>query len=441
MITIDIRKNSVPANVILLSDSSTVPDTYSNYTCYNTKHLRIVPNSCTNPGTCTGNASHTHCSAGCHTHSPCNPTSHTHPYSVGGANGTAGPVGNNGAPMAAAGHTHSGSLTGGTVCFSIPTSGSHTHDTVCNAPLSRTYRMIQKTSVVNMRKKHIPFTASIMWGKNLCTMSTDFTLDTNGFNRLIKIDTCAGTNAGSTGHQHSAAGHTHSCVGMSAHSHTIGPMSTSGGGLANPAPAAPYAANHTHPTSGGSVSPQSATSSSDCDSHTHDCLSLFPATRTVGVYKHSIICQRKPGIPFNALVLWACNNTCIPSGLALADGTSCTDDFTARHLLQIPNACTNPGVNANSDTHTHSSIIHCHAEITTPHSHTMSGTTPTFGVSSRNTNTPNNTLLVSPHNHSYQPSGTSSAAPIDLPSACTGHTHGSKDHQPPGKQISLIQKL
>lgn len=441
--SISLRSNIIPNKVILLKDDCVIPRHYTTFTSYNCKYIVNVPTGATNPGTNIGNADHIHSAVGAHTHTVPG-GSHNHPCSS-----TAGDLGGNNTvhgedaqPHVSAGHGHIMTLGTTVPAITISDPGTHTHDVQNNDPLFRTYKFIQKGSIVALRESTIPFKTSFIWPKTIATIPSKFTTDANIFTRHIKgVGISPGTNGGRTTHGHANLTHNHA-LSLVSHLHSLttlanAPTHTVGFGNR------PGVPGHGHTKNTLAASNTTTNKCSDSPGHTHDTLSVNPASKESLIVKKDSISLRRIGIPFNSISFWNDTLASIPTNFGLANGTGGTDNYLGKFLVGVPDGCTNPGTNVGADTHTHNNIAHTHANITFGHTHGGTGASSTFaGQFTTHCFGPQGGIpALTGHSHAFgTTTGTTPTPGGTLPSA-GGHTHDTINLRPVSTETALIQKV
>ncbi len=433
--SVSLRKAGIPPKGIILKDDTVVPSNYTNLCSFNNKFIKQVPDACTNPGNSVGSSTHQHNSTGDHTHTVCGSLSHSHTFTTGQVSTPNTSLSCGGVDQRSD-HTHTWTTGSSSPTASATTEGNHTHDAKCNNPSHRTYRLLKRNNNVSLRSSHLPSNAYILWSKTLASIPSYFSQDTNLFNRLVKIATCPGTNGGTNNHAHSNISHHHT-VSTSSHSHGLSGNSNTNGTLGNAGKAGGVTntpESHTHPVGSYSISNAVHSGDTDCQSHTHDTLSIKPASIESTLIKQNSISIRKKPLPVGASIIWEDTLASIPAGFALADGSLGTTDYRDKYIAGIPNGCTNPGSSVGSHTHQHNAISNSHSvTLTGTHSSTgVSGSSPACGTATSGSND------AGQHTHS---AGSTNSTNINLTTDNPSHQHNSIDHKPDSIEVAIIEKI
>lgn len=147
-----------------------------------------------------------------------------------------------------------------------------------------------------------------------------------------------------------------------------------------------------------------------------------------------VVSLRGERVPPNLIVLKTLNNT-LPANFT----HNCC--FNARHIKGTPNGCTNPGVTAGANTHTHAaSAAHCHpVPGTNPHTHPFSIHTPVTGPGGCGSPNPPNPFNLKNHPHAW-PAGTSTdAAPVTINNN-PNPDHTCSNQEPTFVQTKFVEK-
>ena len=177
----DFRKDVIPQDVIVLWDKvGGIPTDYTEYTSLYGKYLKNVTDACDNPGDLVGASTHTHSCSTTHTH-PASPSDagHTHGAPSAELSSTSGTAGS-GCPMSPGQssnpHSHSGTTGTGTTTVTTDSTGAHTHDAQSNDDADIKMKFIQKDSVVNLRRKIIPFKGTILYRNTVTLVPSNYSL-------------------------------------------------------------------------------------------------------------------------------------------------------------------------------------------------------------------------------------------------------------------------
>ena len=439
----DFRKDVVPEDVIILWDKiGGIPTDYTEYASLYGKYLKNVTDACDNPGDLVGSSTHTHSCSSTHTH-PTSPSDagHTHSAPLASVDNTSGGVGS-GCPMSpghSGAHTHSGTTGTGTLTATVDSTGAHTHDAQSNDDADINMKFIQKTSVVNLRRKVIPFKGTILYRNTVTLVPTNYSLHTSLVDRFIKgvagAGSCPLVTSGSNTHTHDSQGHTHSAAGPS-HTH---PAFTSGGAspqppgiIRNTGPGSTQPLGHGHPgpASGGATIPAT---DSDSDGHTHGSIDDKPPFFDFGYIQQNVIDFRKSGIIPDGVVVWDGTLATIPNEFRLQDGSCGTDNTLDKFSRAIVNVCTNPGTTGGAATHTHASDTHTHAVVLAAHNHPQPSATANPGFTS-----PGPAAITGSHGHPI--TGGCRTVPLTL-TVDSGHTHDALSNLPESREEAFIQRL
>jgi len=445
MVSRSLRGERVPANVVLISSTSTVPCGYTLDCSYNGKYLKQIQTACTAPGTCVGATSHTHSSAGSHTHTP-GSSAHTHNITTGAdPSACFTPRANSGVTFPQKGHSHTVASGSASPTVTVGTCGSHTHNAQNNDPPYYEVKLMKKDSNISLRKQHVPYKLLMIWPKPLACIYPEHTLHTCGYGKNLKVVPTNCVTPGSTGgnatHTHGSCVHSHT-VSLAAHTNhsmavTGGVSSTASG---NACAVSSSSICHTHAQGSGAMSNVGSCNSTDSPGHTHDAQSNIPASIDISLVSQDSISLRKSGIQKNIITLWTGALGCIPAKNQIADGTNCTVNHLDKYLLTIPNGCTNPGSGSGSNTHTHSCVAHSHANVVLNHAHALSGTTGGASGTQGDHNVASPYRSPSGHTHAWSGSSQNTGPSVTMASS-GGHTHGSQCNKPSSKEIALIQRL
>lgn len=451
---ISIRNDRIPENMVIMTDKTCCLNGNFAHECtLYSKYIKGVPNSCTNPGTCVGSSSHCHGNSGAHSHSSGTST-HVHtattspwpcPIPTGPTFSGSGPIVN---------HGHSGS----TPCSPNPVtvggcSGAHTHPSGNNSIRNTSIRFIKKTAVTSLREntdKHAIF----MWDEPLACLPCNYSVHSCLVNEYIKgvANACATplTICNPANHVHcTSPGHCHP-VTVGAHTHT-GPI-----GWGGASPNSRYrpgnngkGAPHTH-SHGGSVTTGSGGSGTVtmCGGapHGHCCASLeLNRTEIAFIQKNSISMRQAEIVP-KTNAIWLCTLASIPSQYNLMNGCNCTTNLLDEYIKGVPTACTNPGTQTGSNTHTHSSSdAHCSVPFN-PHTHPTSGTVNNGPPSPSNNAHPSTSgppthsgKIPCGHSHPVNPVSNAGSNIAVIPA--TPHTHTTVDHKPCTTEVAFVKRF
>ncbi len=439
----DFRKDVVPQDVIVLWDKvGGIPTDYAEYASLYGKYLKNVTDACDNPGDLVGASTHTHSCSSTHTH-PASPSdgAHTHAAPLASVLNATGPAGT-GCPMSpsdgANPHTHGGTTGTGTTTVTVDSTGGHTHDAQSNTDADIKMKFIQKTSVVNLRRKVIPFKGTILYRNTVALVPSNYSLHASLVNRFIKGVDCASdcplVTGGSDTHTHDSQGHTHSAAGPS-HTHASSNSGGSGlpmGILRNTGVGSTQPNNHGHPIPASGAATIPATDS-DSDGHTHGSKDDKPPFFDFGYIQQNVIDFRKSGIIPDGVVVWDGTLATIPNEFRLQDGSCGTDNTLDKFSHAIVNVCTNPGATGGSATHTHDSDTHTHAVVLANHNHPQPSATANPGF-----NSPGPAGAVGSHGHPI--TGGCRLVPITL-TVDSGHTHDGQTNLPESREEAFIQRL
>jgi len=445
-LSINLRNNNIPVNLILLSKSTlSIDSNYTHETSLFDKRLKQVPDSCTNPGTSVGAAIHDHGCSGSHTHTICPSTwNHCHVYSTDVEfGGGVPPFG----PQSAGAHFHNFGGSSECIALTICSAGCHTHGSKCSNIASSTVRTIKKTnSIVKMREGGIPKCTLLMWEDPLACIPCDYTRFTCLDDEYLKgvPDSCtAPLNADSGGsHTHCSINHSHTITQAAHCSHTVngtsgGPSATIGqfGSGQNVA-----SATHTHTVSGTSTSISGICGNVCSGGHTHTCSSLQLSRLSVIYLSKSTIDIRRKNIPLNSINIWNSPLACIPSGHLLMDGTSGTTNILDRYVKGAV-ACAAPGGTTGSNEHQHCSENHAHCCESISHSHTTGAQTTANGVGQilRDNSGFGGTDVATVHSHVLLNPSLNATRCASL--SCVSHIHCNIDHKPPTVEVAFIKRI
>lgn len=447
MVSLSLRSHRVPTNAILIQSDTHKPLGYANETSLFGKFIKGVANNCTNPGTCVGASTHTHCSAGCHTHTP-GSSAHTHSFITGNQSVTCTTSGGGGSVSAEV-HTHSKTSDSASPATTITNNDSHAHDAQNNNPSHKTvFYLKHNETTIGLRRRNLGLGSYFMWGKPSACLPSRYSLSSNYNCKHIKgvAGACCSPNAcgGSNTHIHSGnSAHNHT-VSIPTHTHSLtgstgGPSLTDCHGTGARVIAA---GTHTHTMNTITIGCGSGNSGATTNSstHTHDCLSIEPSYKTVGFVKINTIGLRNFGIIKGGLLVWLCTAASVPSKFRGSDGACGTVDLRSLY----PKGHATPGGTGGSCTHTHNSQggahNHCGSKSLC-HTHTISGVSGC--VSNTVTTTASGVGVVGDNTHTHTPPANSTNANVVITIGCTSnaHTHGSKNHQPVTKTVMFIERL
>jgi len=444
--SINLRNNNIPVNMILLGKGSTTIDSnYSHECSLFDKRFKQVPDSCTNPGTCVGAATHVHGCSGSHTHTICPSTwSHSHcartNFAPGGGVPPAG-------PSSAGAHRHDFGTSSVCISLTICSAGCHDHATTDSNIGNTTIRTLKKTSaVVRLREGGLPHCSLLMWEDTVASIPSGYTRFACLDDEYLKGIPCAGTaplcqDTGGS-HTHGASCHSHTVTQASHCSHTVngssgGPSGTTGNFQSGQFVAS---ANHTHTVTGNMTTITDICGSICSGSHTHSCASLQLSRLSVIYLSRTTIDMRRKNIPVNSINIWNSPLACIPSGHLLMDGTSGTTNILDRYVKGAPGGC-EPGCTTGSNTHGHSTECHSHACETISHNHATNGATTSsgFGQILRDNGGFGPSDVATAHTHVLNNPGTCAVRCINL--SCVSHTHTTVDHKPLSVEVAFIKRI
>jgi len=319
--SINLRNNNIPQNLIFLNKGSLDIDTnYSHECSLYDKRMKQVPTSCTNPGTSVGSTVHNHGCDGSHTHTLC-PTTWCHSHTVRTSIVLGGGQPPNGSALAGQ-HAHDFGTLAVCIALTICSAGCHSHGSACNEIPNTTVRTLKKTSsVVRLREGGIPHCTLLMWEDPLACIPDGYTRFTCLDDEYLKgvPNACAAPICQCTGssHTHTCISHQHTITQAAHCAHTVNVTSgtptvlaaiTTGSGQC-------VATNtHTHTVSGTitSISGICGNVCSGSHSHTGTCLEL--AKLSVVYLSKSTIDMRRKNIPLKSISIWNSPLACIPSG-------------------------------------------------------------------------------------------------------------------------------
>lgn len=436
---IGLRQKTVPPGVLILKDNTNAITGFTLNCCYTGRHIKQVPNACTNPGSLVGAATHTHDAVDAHTHTASGSTCHTHVVNYSGGTGPQGGGAGGGSGAAYINHNHTvTSNSAATAHVSTATSATHTHNAACNIPKSRTYRVMTKSTNVGLNQS-LPVDSLLIWSKTLSSIPSTFIQDCGLNTRLVKIHCCPGTDVCTTTHTHTSSGHTH-LVTMTTHTHVLGSSGGASFSIYSCYQSTPIyqfsATAHTH--TGGTAASTIPTATTACNGHTHDAQSFIPESIETTLIKVNNVSLRQQSIPRGASVLWDNPLADIPPYYALADGTLGTSNYLDKYIIGIPTACTNPGSTTGSHAHQHNSDCHNHGTTCIPHTHALSGTTGSALGGGGNSFGLN---LGTTQAHTHALTGNSGDGDLGITHVGTSHQHASLDHKPLTVELAIIEKL
>jgi hypothetical protein len=474
-------RDYVPLNAILWYDfDNAVPSCYTNVSALFSAYGKSVPNICTNPGGTGGSNAHIEISQAAHAHTN-HPGCHTHSFVSNSGNNSRGPTGvefphpyadpatpNSYLYDTVASHTHTGCWGTCPTPYVNNPAGPHTHAAPCTGTTEPTFRTISyvkhTAASVDIRKNKLPQNSSFLWNEANSAIQCTDTLASDYYGKYLKGvpngSTAPGTTGGCNTHNHASSGaHAHP-VTIGTHSHTPGNLLAENwvGNSPQPNPANPDTTldgrprspfcfpfpgfNHTHTTAGVTVQPTGTSNPTSCNGgHTHSSTSSEPQYHTLALVTRSSVDMRKKGLPTKGIIGWECNHSVSPCGYIFTDGTCGTPDIRDRFVKVIPNACTNPGSQGGTATHSHSSGgSHTHPSGGT-HTHTAPGNSNTYNAPTaiiiNNSGVSFAGYPICGHTHGIQTVNNKDFGPL----ACAGsHTHTSASSDPAYYALAYYQK-
>jgi len=370
----NLRGEAIPTNLILMT-ADALPAGFTNKCSLFSKYLIGIPTACTNPGSTSGAATHTHASGGAHCHGAPFSQPHSHTGGTGAFASPGPPIGFSGSVNPASGGLpnapnppHSHPVTTGVTSTTITQSpaAAHCHGSgPSEAGLKRTtIRYITRSDVsINMRSKQVATGIVGLWDKTLATIHPDYANCSAFHDRYVKGIASAGAatlvNTGAAAHVHPTTGscHTHP-LSASAHTHPVDIGAPNQPRCWNPGPFPSTIAVGAHPSGHpvAALSPSSGPFSSAGDTHTHCSTEELKRYSMSHIKRNTIFNLRRVGLPFDTNAIWLCTLATIPAGWALNSAT------VDRYEKGILNPCTDPGSPAGSN-------AHLHGPAEAPHSH------------------------------------------------------------------------
>jgi hypothetical protein len=450
-----LRKKAIPENAILMyNQSGALPCGYSHECSLFGKHIVGIPTACTNPGSTTGSATHTHTTAPSHSsHTSSGVGSHNHTKTSNGPSATQSAAGSNQAGVG--GSTHTNTITIACTSPTVSSVGSIStpadHGTGSNCPVGKTIRYIKNTnSSYSLRKTRLPINGIMIWNDTVATADINrFTHDACLNGKYLKgvPDACTSPNSTyGAGHTHGSRGaHAHA-VNMNTHTHTVTSASSAQGAAAWNASGCGVCCLtkwcHTHSVGSTAVTTKVVSANSVSDgSHTHSSSNFELNRHDVLLLANNTINLRNNVIPKNGLLIWDCPLSCIPTGYGSADGTACTHNFLNRYPKAVATPCTNPSQNNDCNNHCHGSNgSHTHSPSLS-HNHATSGTSGasqiTVGICRADC-----IINTARGGHTHSTSGNTGSSNITLTLNSGGaHNHGNATNKPSSVEVAFIQKL
>lgn len=412
----------IPNGVIFLwpDTNASIPTGWERVTDLDSRYVKGIATSSTEPGTTGGAANHTHTVTG-HTHD----TSHVHTTTAAtsaavgafsSAPGTAGTM------AIAATHTHTTPSTGSNAQTSSTI--SPTIDPIDNA-LTRLNVIFMES---NGQPLGVPDGALGIAGDISLSGWTDYA---NADGRFLRGAAPAGDGGGTAAgtlaaHTHAIAAHTHAGVSHSHTSANTGSVTSNITLNAGPTSAV-WATSHAHPITIGTTSSGSLVSGGSGTSGATSAVSSEPPFRNVRVKENT---SGDVDLPVGIIGLWRGSLGGIPDNWALCDGTAGTTDLTGVYPKGATSSIGTTGGTA--DPHNHTSPSHTHT--TSGHTHTM-----TVGAQNAATQNSSTTATVSVANgtHTHTHGATDSTTPTVGNS--TSGTLANTTTEPPYEEVAFVQ--
>jgi len=253
-------------------------------------------------------------------------------------------------------------------------------------------------------------------------------------------DVCTqpGGTLGSQNHVEACDATSHNHTGATAHTHgTVTSAAGSSGNASSPGGSPHIRDTHTHTWDPTSTSP-TVTVCASAGTHTHDSQPLEPENETVRYIKKTTLGLRDSNIPPNKVIWYSKTIASLPSDFSIETGLT-----NNRFYKGVPDAGTDPGTQAGTNSHTHAAntTTHTHSFCLPSHGHGKPGSVNAGGGGVTTGPSASCIHSLATHVHSLSPVTLGSTSASGTTTVDDSHSHDAGlTHLPLHRELLPIKK-